>query len=136
MHLKTYRYGEAKGLPGLSVGVTRQVPRGVKKTEYVSGGYFDVWLPVLSPSKELVSAYMGGKIPWKDFAKRYRKEMSKPDPRSVIRLIAAMAAKHPVNLGCFCEDESRCHRSLLYQLVMEEAEEDGGSKPCDMPEVE
>jgi uncharacterized protein YeaO (DUF488 family) len=135
MHLRTYRYGEARGLTGLSVGVTRQVPRGVKKEDYVRGGYFDVWLPMLSPSKELVAGYMGGKIPWQDFAKRYRKEMSGPDARSVIRLIAAMAAKHPVNLGCFCEDESRCHRSLLYELAMAEAEERGGSPPCDMPEV-
>lgn len=144
LHLRTYRYGESGGLTGLSIGVARHLPRGVRHEDYRRKGYFDVWLPLLAPEKELVADYKAEKIPFETFAKRYRSQMGKPEVRHVIQLVAAMALKHPVNLGCYCEDESRCHRSLLQALVAEAVEDlpppessasRGSSPPCSMPEI-
>ncbi|MGC4014196.1 MAG: DUF488 family protein [Luteolibacter sp.] len=91
--ITTYRYGEALGLPGISLGVTRQPPRGIKHEDYRRKGYCDVWLPVLAPSKELVKAYLGGKMAFVMFARRYRAEMKKGDARHVIELVAAMTER-------------------------------------------
>ncbi|BCU75362.1 DUF488 family protein [Luteolibacter sp. LG18] len=144
-HVITYRYGEAIGLPGISLGVTRQPPRGIKRGDYRKKGYCDVWLPVLAPSKELVKAYLGGKMTFAFFTRRYRAEMTEGDARHVIDLVAAMAEKGPVHLGCFCEDERCCHRSVLKELVEEAvarlpegaaASRPCASPPCSMPEVE
>lgn len=148
LHLRLYRYGECASLSGISIGVTRYPPRGIRREDYRSKGYCDIWLPVLAPSRELVSAFLADEISFKIFASRYRGEMGKGDARHVIELVAAMAMRTPVNIGCFCEDESRCHRSLLHTLIMEaalhEKEKTGvsmppqgcASPPCSMPEIE
>ncbi len=126
--IQTYRYGTPRGRDELlRLGAARQLPRGVKKTEYQKRGYFDVWMPLLAPSPELVAAYRHGKIPWETFASRYKKEMQRPEPRHVISLVAAMLPFCPVSLGCFCEDESHCHRSLLAKLVEAEAKARGAA---------
>ncbi len=145
MQLGVYRYGRGKEKDGLRIGVARHVPRGVRKENYVSGGYFDVWLPVLAPSAGLVRDYRGGACSRARFFQRYRKEMREPGARQVISLLAATAIRMPIQLGCFCEDESGCHRSVLRELVLEALEElppahgeSGGlaSPPCAMPDPE
>lgn len=143
--ITTYRYGEALGLSGISLGVTRHPPRGISHEDYRRKGYCDVWLPLLAPSKELLKSYLAGEMKFAAFARRYRAEMKKGDTRHVIDLVAAMAEKGPVHLGCFCEDDSCCHRSVLKKLVEdamgnlpEKPAAPGGcvSAPCSMPEIE
>ncbi|MFC7338650.1 DUF488 domain-containing protein [Haloferula chungangensis] len=145
MKVGLYQYGEGGGLEGLRIGVARQVPRGVKREEYVPGGYFDVWLPLVAPSAELVKNYQAGEVSTKQFFRSYRSEMRVVDKRHVIELLAAMATRSPIHLGCFCADESRCHRSALLELVLEALEDlppkDGSgarysSSPCSMPDPE
>lgn len=147
MKLSTYRYGEACGLDGIRIGAARHLPRGVKKEDYRRRGYFDVWMPVLAPSAELVAAYRGGDLAFRTFASRYRKEMKRAEASGVVRLLAAVARVTPVMVGCFCEDENHCHRSILRQLI-EEAEAGLpplsspepslrlSSPPCSMPEID
>lgn len=145
MELGVYQYGRGEEKKGLRIGVARQVPRGVRKEDYVRGGYFDVWLPVLAPSAGLVCDYRGGDCSRAKFFRRYRKEMREPAARHVISLLAATALRMPIQLGCICEDESGCHRSVLLELVREAVEElppaheeTGGyaSPPCAMPDPE
>lgn len=119
MAVYTYRYGEAGKLPGLSIGVTRHLPRGVKKTEYSSRGYFNVWLPNLAPSAELVDGYLHGSLSFARFEARYRKELKRPEARHTIALLAAVAQNQRINLGCFCEDPTKCHRTLLADVLAE-----------------
>jgi uncharacterized protein YeaO (DUF488 family) len=117
----TYRYGEGKLPAGLCLGVTRQVPRGVKRADYAARGYFDLWLPLLAPSQPLVTAFKKDGLPFAGFARRYRAEMRRPEARQAIQLLAAVARHQPVNLGCFCRDAERCHRSVLQALVAGES---------------
>jgi uncharacterized protein YeaO (DUF488 family) len=147
LDLTTYSYGHAPRSPGLSVGVARHLPRGVKKDDYRRRGYFDVWLPALAPSAGLVAAYRGGKISFRAFASRYRSAMNTAEAKQLIRLLAATARAVPVRLGCFCDDERRCHRSVLRGLVVKAAADlppgepatgDArlASPPCSMPEID
>jgi uncharacterized protein YeaO (DUF488 family) len=146
MTLRTYQYGHRGRLDGLAIGVAREVPRGVRKADYATRGYFDVWLPLLAPSRELFTSYRRGEIPFKTFAREYRAQMRSPEAKQVIRLITAISRMQPVNLGCFCEDESQCHRSVLKELIivaaseLPSAEPPAGSilasPPCFMPEIE
>ena len=145
MHIHTYRYGEPPARPGLRVGVTRHLPRGVPKADYATRGYFDVWLPLLAPSRELVSAYRDDRVTRTQFARRYRAELVTPAARQAIRLLAAMAVHQPVHLGCFCADAGHCHRTLLQDLITAAAAElppgTGTGKTyarpaCSMPEIE
>lgn len=145
MKLGTYQYGHAGKVAGLRVGVARQVPRGVRREDYVSGGYFDVWMPLVAPSAALVKSYQAEEITTRQFFRRYRGEMRGTEPKHVITLLAAMAIRIPLQLGCFCEKEEACHRSVLRELVLEALEDlppghgkDGGcaSPPCSMPDPE
>ncbi len=145
MKLGTYQYGYAGGLAGLCVGVARHVPRGVRREDYVKAGHFDVWMPLVAPSTELVKSYQVGEITNQQFFRRYRGEMHEAGPKHVIELLAAIATRMAVHLGCFCADEKTCHRSVLRELVFEALEElppsglEGGgcsSPPCSMPDPE
>jgi len=121
-----YRYGAPRSRDELvRIGVARQVPRGVKREDRQRLGYFDVHLPLLAPSAPLIKAFRGGEIAFETFERRYRREMEAPEPRQVIELLATMVAFEPVSLGCFCEDEARCHRTLLRTLIEERAKERG-----------
>src|SRR5690606_35592720 len=104
MSVHIYRYGESAKLPGLCIGVTRQPPRGVRKEDRAARGYFDLWLPMLGPSRELLSAFRKKEIPFSVFARRYQAEMKRTEPSQVIALLAAIAQRNRINLGCFCED--------------------------------
>lgn len=116
-----YRYGTSRPAgEGMRIGVTRFIPRGVRREDRQKLNYFDVWLPLLAPEAELVSAFQAEKMTFARFASRYRSAMKAREPQQVIELLAGMSFFQPIALGCFCEDESRCHRSLLQKLVVAE----------------
>ena len=107
---------------GLRIGTARRPPRGVKKTDYARLDYYDVWLPELAPTQKLVSWAVSQ--PWTDsrwqkFARDYRREMSDPRARHLIDLVAGLSKSTNLSVGCYCEDENRCHRSVLLELLRE-----------------
>ena len=107
---------------GVRLGTVRRPPRGVKKEDYARRNYYDQWLPVLAPSQPIVSWALS--VPWTDerwakYANDYREEMSRPAPRQLIALLAAMSRHINFSVGCYCEREDRCHRSLLKALLAE-----------------
>jgi uncharacterized protein YeaO (DUF488 family) len=106
---------------GLRIGTVRRPPRGVAKSEFSKRDFYDVWLPQLSPSAELVAKALGAKTEreWSGFVKAYRREMSEPDAARLLELLAAMSKTSAFSLGCYCEDEARCHRSVLRALLQE-----------------
>ncbi len=106
---------------GLRVGTVRRPPRGVPKSEFSKRDYYDVWLPNLSPSQELVAMGQSARDErsWKTFRRRYRAEMNKPDASRVLDLLAALSHQTDFSLGCYCENESSCHRSILRELLAE-----------------
>lgn len=116
MSVGTYRYGERPVTDGLFIGVTRYRPRGVVSNSSAIRACYDVWLPLLAPSRELLRAYHKGLIGYASFAAKFRHEMSRPDPRHVIETLAAVSQRQPILLGCYCADESQCHRLLLQAL--------------------
>lgn len=143
--IQTYRYGEAGSRKGLFVGVARHLPRGIRREDFASHGYFDVWLPLLAPSSQLVGAYRSGKLTCREFFRHYRTEMRQPETRHVVELVAAAARGQPIHLGCFCEDPAKCHRSVLKELIEaatadlpQRAGKAGEfSRPaCSLPEIE
>lgn len=123
MSVGIYRYGERGVLKGLCIGVTRFPPRGVPRNSPALRACYDVWLPLLAPSRKLIGAYKKGGMRFSRFAARYRKEMQKPDPRHVIETLCAVAQHQPIHLGCYCADELRCHRSVLRELIRNRSEE-------------
>jgi len=107
---------------GLRIGTVRRPPRGVKKEEFAKRNYYDVWLPELAPSAPVVSwALSQPWTPprWTSYCKKYRSEMSKPTPQRILALLAAMSKTTDFSVGCYCEDENNCHRSLLREMLRE-----------------
>ena len=105
---------------GLRLGTVRRPPRGVKKEDYGRRNFYDTWLPELAPSAPLVSWALSEPwtdLRWETYAERYRAEMREPSAQRLIALLAGLSAQTNVSLGCYCEDESRCHRSLLRTLL-------------------
>ncbi len=105
---------------GLRLGTVRRPPRGVPKSEYASRDYYDVWLPQLAPSSELVSWIRNQPDiaeSWSRFAKKFRKELSTPDNQRLLDLLAAFSKSANFSVGCFCEDENICHRSILREVL-------------------
>lgn len=123
MAIRVVRLGEPRHpSEGLRVGTVRRPPRGVKKEDFARLDYFDVWLPELAPPAEIVSRALSE--PWTDkrwatFARQYRTQMTKPEARHLIDLLAAMSKQTNLSVGCYCADESRCHRSLLRELLID-----------------
>jgi uncharacterized protein YeaO (DUF488 family) len=118
LHVSTYRIGsKRKKSEGLRIGATRLLPRGVPKREYAKRDFFDVWLPLVAPSRELLKAFHDGKKSADQFFRAYRAEMKEPPARHTIELLAAVSQHTPIAVGCYCEDESRCHRSVLIELI-------------------
>lgn len=117
-HVSTYRIGSPrKKNEGVRIGTVRLLPRGVPKREYARRGLFDVWLPLVAPSRELLKAFKAGKKSTDQFFRAYRAEMQRPEARHAIELLAAISRHTPIAVGCYCEDESRCHRSVLIDLI-------------------
>ena len=106
---------------GLRIGTVRRPPRGVRKSEFASRNWYDVWLPNLAPSAKTVKLGLASETPrqWAAYAKRYRAEMAAADASRVIDLLAALSRQASFSVGCYCEDESRCHRSILRRLLVE-----------------
>jgi uncharacterized protein YeaO (DUF488 family) len=118
----SYRYGSPRVAgEGIRLGVTRHVPRGVRREDWQRRGYFDLWLPLLSPTAELLTRYRARKIDFKAFARHYQAQMKSSPSRQVIELVAAVSLFQPIRVGCFCENESTCHRSVLVKLLGKEA---------------
>lgn len=111
---------------GLRLGTVRRPPRGVPKAEYAKRDFYDVWVPELAPSPALFAWIKSRPMTdanWRTYARRYRTEMKRPESRRLIQLLAALSARTNFSVGCYCEDASRCHRSLLGKLL----EEDGAA---------
>lgn len=107
---------------GLRMGTARRLPRGVRKQDYARRNYFDVWLPELSPSAKLVGfaqAKPWTPARWTRFSKAYRREMAQPSPNRLLETLARLSRQADFSVGCYCEDESRCHRSVLRELLRE-----------------
>ena len=106
---------------GLRLGTVRRPPRGVAKADFARLNYYDVWFPNLSPSAELVKEALGAANDreWAVFRRRFRQEMNAPDRSRELDVLAALSHQTNLSLGCYCEEESRCHRSLLRELLVE-----------------
>lgn len=106
---------------GLRVGTVRRPPRGVPKAEHASRDFYDVWLPELAPSDALVKQGLQAKDDraWSAFVRRYRAEMKRPEAARLLALLAALSQQTNLSVGCYCEEEARCHRSVLKALLEE-----------------
>jgi uncharacterized protein YeaO (DUF488 family) len=105
---------------GVRLGTVRRPPRGVARTEFARRDYFDVWLPELAPSADVVTAALNQpwtEKRWQHFARTYRREMRDPRARHLIATLAALSQQSNFSVGCYCEDAARCHRSLLQELL-------------------
>jgi len=106
---------------GLRIGTVRRPPRGVPKKEFASRNIYDVWLPELAPSEELLKLGKAAEDDkhWRTFTRKYRIEMGRPEKRRLLDLLAALSKQTNMSVGCYCADESRCHRSILRELLAE-----------------
>ncbi|HEU4401130.1 MAG TPA: DUF488 family protein [Candidatus Polarisedimenticolia bacterium] len=106
---------------GLRLGTVRRPPRGVPRTEFASRDFYDVWLPELAPSENLVKVALRARDgrEWQGFVKRYRAEMRRPPVARLLGLLAAFSRHTAFSVGCYCADEARCHRSILKALLQE-----------------
>jgi len=107
---------------GLRIGTVRRPPRGVLKKDYAKLDYYDVWLPDLAPSADLMSQFRSGpstEVRWKQFARRYRSEMNAPEKSRMLDVLAALSHQTNFSVGCYCENEQHCHRSILKKLLQE-----------------
>jgi len=106
----------------MRIGTVRRPPRGVPKAEFAKRDWYDVWFPTLAPSVETMKLAQQARsdADWAAFTRRYRAEMAAPEARHAIGLLAALSQHADFSVGCYCEDESRCHRSLLRALLAEQ----------------
>lgn len=105
---------------GLRIGTVRRPPRGVPKQDYARRDFFDVWLPLLAPSEGLlreVKTAGPGAHSWRTFARRFRAEMKQPEAARTLDLLAALSHTTELSVGCYCADESHCHRAILRELL-------------------
>ena len=126
MVIRIVRLGSPRAAQeGLRLGTVRRPPRGVPKNEFASRDYYDVWMPLLSPSPELMQAGKAAESEkdWADFVKRFRKEMAEPEAARQLDFLAALSHRTDLSLGCYCEQEARCHRSVLRRLLEERGAE-------------
>lgn len=110
---------------GTRIGTVRRPPRGVPKEEHASQNWYDVWYPNLAPSGETMKLGRSAESArdWAAFEKKYRAEMKAPDARHSLELLATLSHTADFSVGCYCEDEERCHRSILRELLMEHGAE-------------
>jgi uncharacterized protein YeaO (DUF488 family) len=104
---------------GLRIGTVRRPPRGVAKTDWAKLDYYDLWFPLLSPTQELVKLALSAQDQktWTAFERKFTAEMKKPDAAHVLDLLAALSHSTDFAIGCYCEREERCHRSVLRKLL-------------------
>jgi uncharacterized protein YeaO (DUF488 family) len=122
MTIRVVRLGTPRSAgEGLRIGTVRRPPRGVPKSEFARRDFYDVWLPNLAPSEALLKAgqVADDERAWKAFARRYRAEMKQPDAARLLDTLAALSRQTNFAVGCYCENEQRCHRSILRELLAE-----------------
>jgi uncharacterized protein YeaO (DUF488 family) len=122
MAVAVVRLGSPRGRgEGIRLGTVRRPPRGVPKADLAARDFYDVWLPALAPSAGLVAFALRATDDraWTAFVRRYRSEMKRPEPARLLDLLAALSHRTELSVGCYCEDERRCHRSILKQLLAE-----------------
>ena len=122
MTVRIVRLGSArKRGEGLRIGTVRHPPRGVPKNEHASQNWYDVWFPELAPGAQLVKLGRAAETEreWVAFEKKYRTEMAAPYKKRILDLLAALSRNSNFSVGCYCADESRCHRSVLRALLEE-----------------
>jgi uncharacterized protein YeaO (DUF488 family) len=112
---------------GTRIGTVRRPPRGVPKSQFAAQDYYDVWFPNLAPSVETMKLgqQAATEKDWAAFARRYRAEMAAPEASRTLDVLAALSQQANFSVGCYCEDESRCHRSILRELLAERGAEVG-----------
>ncbi|MDQ0024735.1 uncharacterized protein YeaO (DUF488 family) [Variovorax paradoxus] len=122
MSIRIVRLGTPRASgEGLRIGTVRRPPRGVPKTEFASQNWYDVWYPNLAPSAETMKLGQEAETPaqWNAFMRKYKAEMAEADASRSLDLLAALSHSTAFSVGCYCEEESRCHRSLLRGLLAE-----------------
>lgn len=136
MSFRVVRLGsERQPGEGLRIGTVRRPPRGVPKTEFSSGNWYDVWFPNLAPSLALMKKgrTAASEREWAIFAKQYRREMAQPMRKQDVQLLAALSHGTDFSIGCYCEQEHRCHRSVLKALLLEAGATFDDSQPIRSP---
>jgi uncharacterized protein YeaO (DUF488 family) len=121
MAVRIVRLGSPRAAgEGVRIGTVRRPPRGVPKSEFAKRDYYDVWFPTLAPSLPTMKLGLAADTDaqWARFAKKYRSEMAKPDASHAIEVLAKLSRSSDFSVGCYCEDESRCHRSILRNLLV------------------
>ena len=122
MTIRIVQLGKARHAgEGLRIGTVRRPPRGVRRSAYASGDWYDVWFPNLAPSADLVKAALEATAEreWASFVRKYRAEMGAADSARTLDLLAALSHHADFSVGCYCDDEARCHRSILRALLVE-----------------
>ncbi len=122
MAIRVVRLGSERAAgEGTRIGTVRRPPRGVPKSEFASGNWYDVWYPNLAPSVETMKLGQSAETPaqWNAFTRRYRAEMATPDNARNLDLLATLSHRSDFSVGCYCENEARCHRSVLRELLVE-----------------
>jgi uncharacterized protein YeaO (DUF488 family) len=120
MAIRIVRLGTPRaGDEGTRIGTVRRPPRGVPKAQFAAQDWYDVWFPTLAPSAEALKAGLQAETPaqWNAFVRRYRGEMAAPDAQHALELLARLSHQTDFSVGCYCEDEARCHRSVLRALL-------------------
>ena len=120
MTVRVVRLGAPRlGDEGPRLGTVRRPPRGVPRSEFARRDFYDAWYPNLAPSVATMKLGLGAQTPaqWKRFEKAYRAEMAAPDAARTIEVLALLSRHANFSVGCYCEDESRCHRSILRELL-------------------
>lgn len=126
MSIRIVRLGSPRAKDeGLRIGTVRRPPRGVPKTEFASRDFYDVWFPNLAPSEELLKTGLAANDErlWKQFTRKFLAEMKSAGAAKDLDLLAALSHSANFSVGCYCEDESHCHRSLLRQLLSDRGAE-------------
>ena len=122
MSVRVVRLGSPRAPgEGVRIGTVRRPPRGVPKTAFASQNWYDVWFPNLAPSLELMKRGLAAETPaqWNAFVRGYRAEMATPDRQRDLELLAVLSKTANFSVGCYCDDEAHCHRSILRALLIE-----------------
>ena len=128
MVVRVVRLGSARVAgEGTRIGTVRRPPRGVPKSEFAKQDWYDVWFPNLAPSVETMKLGQAAETPaqWAAFTRKYRAEMAAPDNAHAIELLATLSHRSDFSVGCYCENEAHCHRSVLRALLLEKGAEVG-----------
>lgn len=126
MAIRVVRLGTERCMgEGLRIGTVRRPPRGVPKSMFASKNWYDVWLPDVAPSAELMKVGQAAQSEkdWATFARKYRAELAAPEKARLLDLLAALSHRTDFSIGCYCEIETRCHRSILREILAERGAE-------------